>query len=469
MISYTRQRDKALASMSLLASQTGQVIEHILEEDMLLADFESIQTTFDAIGENERLRTLLLLDPTGRVVFSPQVKDVDLVLSEDHATCRQCHDLPPEERPSGIVVNSDEQGSVFRSMTPIENQSECHQCHDPDQRLLGLLLTDFSITAVESSLTSDLHSNLAWWAGTLLVTAIVTNLAFDNLVLRRLGGLAQAIAAFGRGGVHNRLAENPKDEIGNLSEAFNSMVTQVENREHENSELSAALKEQSMAKGRLLRKLISAQEDERKRLARELHDDLGQTLGSTALNIEIARRSAKRDPEAIRDHLTHAQELLSEASDRMYDLIMGLRPSVLDDLGLVAALKMQLSRCLEPAGIVYELHAEGLEGRLPPEIELVLFRIFQEALTNVARHSQASRAILRLTREGSFILAEIQDDGVGFKPDSLHTDTNGARGFGLLGMRERVEQCAGNIEFRSDPGDGTLIRVRIPIVEEPNV
>jgi len=465
-ISYARQRDRALASMSLLASQTGQIIEHVLQQDMLLADFESIQVTFDAIGNDERTRTLYLLDLAGRVIFSPQSKDVGLLLSEEHETCRACHSLPPADRPSGIVVNSEEHGSVFRSMNPIENRPECSQCHDPDQRLLGLLLTDFSVSAVEASLADDLRNNLAWWAGTLLVTAIVTNLAIDRLVLQRIGALAKAITDFGKSRVRSLLPQEPKDEIGNLSEAFNAMALQVESREIENVKLSKALREQSKARGDLLRRLIAAQEEERRRVARELHDDLGQALVSTALRIESARRSTERDPQAISEHLTKAHGLLSEASDRMYEMIFGLRPSVLDDLGLVAALKTQMSRSLDPAGITFELHVEGLDDRLPPEIEIVLFRIFQEAITNVVHHSQAGHAILSVIREDHFVLGEIKDDGIGFTPDSIHKARTDARGFGLLGMRERVAQCRGHIEIQSRPGEGTHIHVRIPISEE---
>lgn len=467
-ISYARQRERALTSMSLLAAQIGQVIENVLVQDMLLADFESIQATFDAIGADDRTRSLSLLDPAGNVIFSPQSEGVGQRLFVEDDTCQVCHALPPDDRPSGVVVNSADHGLVFRSMTAIENRDACTQCHEADQRLLGLLLTDFSIASIEDSLAEDLRTNLVWWAGTLVAVAVAANLAVNRMVLHRLGKVVKAIAAFGSGDVRDHLPEEPNDEIGELGEAFNIMASEVEQRQLENEELSEALREQTRAKGHILRRLISAQEEERKRVARELHDDLGQSIGTTALTIELARRNIDRDPQKAMTHLNDAHDLLSDASDRMYDLILGLRPSVLDDLGLLAALEMQAGRCLDPAGISYQIESEGLEERLPTEIEVVLFRVFQEAITNAARHSDASLVSIRVIRKYGFVLGEIQDNGIGFDSQKLPRTGNGTSGFGLLGMQERAAQCDGLIEIESKPGIGTSVHVRIPINEVSN-
>jgi signal transduction histidine kinase len=403
------------------------------------------------------------------MIFSPQSEGVGQRLFVEDDNCQVCHALPPVDRPSGVVVNSSDHGLVFRSMTPIENRDACSQCHPSDQRLLGLLLTDFSITSIEEALAEDLRTNLVWWAGTLVAVAVAANLAINRMVLRRLGAAVKAIAAFGSGGLRDQLPEEPKDEIGELGEAFNTMASEVEQRQRENEDLSEALREQAGARGQLLRRLISAQEEERKRVARELHDDLGQSIGTTALTIELARRNVDHNPQTAMTHLADAHDLLSDASDRMYDLIMGLRPSVLDDLGLLPALEMQAGRCLDPAGISYQIESTGLEERLPAEIEVVLFRIFQEAITNAARHSDASLVSLRVIREDGFVLGEIEDNGIGFEPQELPGTENGTSGFGLLGMRERVGQCDGLIEIESSPGMGTSIHVHIPINEVSDV
>lgn len=464
-VAYFRQRARALESMTLLASQTGEVIERSLQAAMLDADVQRIQSTFDAVGDDPRIRTLYLLDTTGRVVFAPQGEGVGERLYNSDATCQPCHRLVPEDRPSGVVVTTADGQTVFRSMHPIENRPECHQCHDPGQRLNGLLLADLSIAPVETTVAADLRSSLAWWGGTVIVTAVLANLAVNRWVLRRLSGLTGAIENIGERGLAARLPEHPGDEIGRLSAAFNTMAERVRRREQENTALSTALKERAEERGKLLERLISAQEEERKRVARELHDELGQSLSSTSLSVELAQRAILAKSQAASNHLAQAHDLIADATDRMYQLIHGLRPSALDDLGLVAALRSHIRQVLEPAGVRFEIDAAELSDRLDPIVETALFRIHQEALTNIIRHANADQVRFRLAREDGVIVAEIQDDGVGFDLDSSRADPPGRRGYGLLGMRERAILLGGQIKIDSQPGHGTRLEVRIPVSE----
>ncbi|MEW6217249.1 MAG: ATP-binding protein [Candidatus Bipolaricaulota bacterium] len=467
-VAYFRQRESALASMSLLASQTGAVIEHALQRDMLVSDFEGIQSMFDAIGQDSRIRTLYPLDTTGRVVFAPRSEGVGTRLSNQDATCQPCHHLPASERPSGVVVTAADGQPVFRSMQPIENQPQCSRCHDPSKRLIGLLLTDLSIAPVEVALAGELRQNLAWWIGTGVLTAVRANLAVNRWVLRRLGGLASAIEDFGGGGIYGRAPEAPADEIGRLGVAFNTMADKIDKREAENRSLSEALRKESEERGVLLGWLISAQEEERKRVARELHDDLGQRLSSIALSIQLVQRAALRDPHEAVAHLNQAKALITEATDRMYDLVLGLRPSQLDDLGLATALKAHAQRTLGTDGVSFEIQTDGLQEHLPATIETALFRIFQEALNNVLRHAHASHVVVRISRDGNRIQGEVQDNGVGFSPGSLGSQAAGARGLGLLGMRERAAQLAGQVQIESRPGGGTTVRVSLRLDGEEN-
>lgn len=461
-IGYFQQRERALASMSLLASQTGRVIENALKRDMLLSDFERIQSTFDSIGEDERIQLLYILDTSGKVVFAPKGKGVGRSLDNRDETCQPCHRLPASERPSGVVVTNAEGTRVFRSMHPIENRPECSACHDPDQELIGVLLTDFSIAPVENALAVDVRNNMAWWIGTVGVMVILVNLAIHHMVLRRISVLEQAITNFGHRGHPSRLAETPDDEIGRLSATFNVMTDQITEREKDNKILSEALQRRIAERGELLKRLIHAQEEERKRVARELHDEMGQALGSLALNIELARRSLQEDRETAWANLDRAGEIVSASTEQMYDLILGLRPSALDDLGLTTALKAHAQRTLKPAQISFDLETRDLTRRLPAEVETTLFRVFQEALTNIVRHSKAKHVTLRLALRDGYVEGEISDNGVGFDASPTSTAVKGARGLGLLGMRERVEQCHGEIEIHSQPGKGTRIWVQIP-------
>ncbi len=161
-VEFHRHRERDLASMSLVAAQTGEIIEQALKRDMLLADFDAVQSTVDAIGVDSRVRALFVMKTDGQVVFSPEGRAVGQILNNQEESCQPCHSLPPGDRPSGVVVTLADGQPVFRSMQPIENEPECTQCHQPNQRLNGLLLTDLSIAPVEAALATDVRDNLAW-------------------------------------------------------------------------------------------------------------------------------------------------------------------------------------------------------------------------------------------------------------------------------------------------------------------
>lgn len=465
-LAYSRQRQNALANMSLLASQTGQVIEHALERDMLVSDFERIQATVDSIASDERVRTLYLLDTQGTIVFSPQRENAGRRLDNQDPSCQPCHRADPEERLSGVLVTLEDGQQVFRSMQPIENRPACSRCHDPDNPLVGMLLTDLSIEPVENAIAIELRENLFWMVGTVVTTTLLSSLAIDRWVLERLSRFAGAMESIGFGQLTDRLPTEPADEVGRLGAAFNGMADRLEERDLQNTVLSQALERRAEERGLLLQRLLRAQEEERIRVARELHDELGQTLSSTALSIEVAQRALHQEGEreSVEQHLVQAHTQIADATEHMYDLILGLRPSVLDDIGLVAALNTSSQRVLEPAGIRFELEVLGLAARLPPNIETALFRIFQEAMNNVLKHAQADavRATIEV-REG-WVTGSLEDNGRGFPAIQGHAPSDNG-GLGLLGMRERASQLGGTFEVHSELGGGTLISVRLPLDE----
>jgi len=229
--------------------------------------------------------------------------------------------------------------------------------------------------------------------------------------------------------------------------------------------LEEEVQRQARVRGELLNQLFSIQEEERKRLARELHDETTQSLTALAINLETL--SATVQDESARDKLKSLQVLSLKTLDELHRLIYELRPAALDDFGLVMALRSLARGELERAGIVVEFHVTGRQKRLPPRLENTLYRLVQEAVSNTVRHSGAKHGKIVLQFNKSSVAAHIADDGTGFDVTEALTTTDRPRGLGLLGMRERVSLVNGTFEIHSGKdGKGTEINIAIPLVEE---
>jgi signal transduction histidine kinase len=205
-----------------------------------------------------------------------------------------------------------------------------------------------------------------------------------------------------------------------------------------------------------LRRVVEAQELERTRLARELHDETGQALTSVLLGLRSVETAAS--PEELNAALAHVRELVVGATQDVRRLAVELRPSALDDFGLVPALERLLGGFGEKSGIAVDLESRLGDERLPGEVETTLYRIVQEALTNVGKHAQAKRVSVVLTRRGDGLSAVIDDDGCGFDFNA------GGTGLGLVGMRERVALVGGRMTIESREGAGTTIQVEVPLL-----
>jgi nitrate/nitrite-specific signal transduction histidine kinase len=198
--------------------------------------------------------------------------------------------------------------------------------------------------------------------------------------------------------------------------------------------------------------------EERHRLARELHDSVSQALFSIELHAKAIATYARRDPQQTETHLQQLRQIAHDARQEMRSLIFDLRPSTLDDGGLVAALRGQVDRLRALGGLQVELEISG-DRRLPAAAERDLYRIFQEALHNVVKHASARRVDVSLDFGPQQARLRVADDGKGFDPQALAAN---GRGFGLLGMRERAEALGGCLEIASQPGHGTEVVVKIP-------
>lgn len=226
----------------------------------------------------------------------------------------------------------------------------------------------------------------------------------------------------------------------------------------ERARLYEEVREKEALRGRLLEKLISAHEDERRRIARELHDEAGQALTALILNLQVAEQSEKPlPPQQLARLRGIAEDTLAELRRMIYDL----RPSILDDLGLAAAIRWYAKETIEPQGVRVTMSISGLNERLPSYIETAVFRIVQEALTNVLKHARATHVTVEVAQHDSRVQMVIIDDGHGFDLSSVSTGREG--GMGLLGMRERAGLLGGTLTVHSQPGAGTRLEVAIPV------
>ncbi len=230
----------------------------------------------------------------------------------------------------------------------------------------------------------------------------------------------------------------------------------------QNARLYAEVDEKGNRERELVGKLINAQEEERKRLARELHDETGQALTAIGLSLESLRLSLSPQAEGAAERLEATGQLAREALEELRKMILALRPSLLDDLGLVPAVRRYALQYLEPLGIAVNIEVDKMDKGIEPPLEILLFRVVQEAINNVARHSHAQNATIRFWEEGEEILVEIEDDGLGFQAGSPTRSDGSAGGLGLLGMQERGSLMGGHVAIRSEPGHGTHVLVRVP-------
>lgn len=310
-------------------------------------------------------------------------------------------------------------------------------------------LTEQGLQATVAATTNEL----------LLVTALVSMLGIAGgyllawIITRPVQSLVAVTQAVARGDLSRRAWPESQDEIGRLGLAFNLMVDDLAREQARRSQLLDAV--------------ISAQEEERKRIARELHDETGQALTSLMVGLKIASESDRPG-----ERLQELRAITSEALEGVRDLARELRPPLVDDLGLEAALDRYCRNYGTKHGLAVDWQATGFwnQAPLPSPVTIALYRIVQEALTNVVRHAQARNVSVVLERRAHSIVALVEDDGVGFVVGSVEGASDAARpselsqkGLGLFGMGERAALLGGTLNVESSPGMGTTVRVELPL------
>lgn len=255
--------------------------------------------------------------------------------------------------------------------------------------------------------------------------------------------------------------EFAQDELDMLASIGHEVAIAIQR-----ARLFERVRDQEHVRRELLQRLLVTQEEERRRIAQDLHDHAGQMM--TALIIQLAQLTSQAEKESMQmaGGLRKLHALAQQGLDELRKLVYELRPSILDDLGLGPAVRWYADTYVRPAGLEVDMRIEDLTARLPQEIETAAFRIIQEAVTNVLRHARARALEIRVSRRGDELLVFVRDDGQGFDPGQLSAQT---RTLGLHGMRERAQLVGGSLQVLSVPGVGTTVLARLPLHEgEPS-
>lgn len=399
-------------------------------DPILLNDLVGLQKLLlETQANNPDFRYAFIVDNKGQVLahtfgggFPPDLLDANRAAPQDHHQ---------------TVILQTEDGLVWDTAVPI---------FDGRAGTVRVGLTDARLRQTIESLTVQL----------LLIIVLVSTLGvlfatFLTFILTRpIRELVDATRQVAQGDFSPRVPRWANDEIGDLAEAFNAMTAEL-------ARTDEIRREREHLRRQLLEKVIAAQEDERRRIARELHDSTSQNL--TSLMVGLKNIETICQEPRLRSTVDELRSVASETLDEVHEISARLRPRVLDDLGLPDAIERLAhdwqTRHKIPVDVVIHIGQE----RLPGEIETAIYRIIQESLTNVARYAGARTASVLVERQGSDVIAIVEDDGQGFDLEQ----NIGDRHLGLVGMRERAELLGGALTIESQPGRGTEIHVRLPL------
>lgn len=647
-LEYADYRALLIGNLHASAARAGDIVKGSLLQAMTDNDFTSVARIMHDVASQPDVVRVLLLDKEGRVLLSTDEQERGKRIDLSEATCQACHRYDAASRNESMILPGPQNAAILRNVNALENAPECQGCHDPQTRITGVLISDFSMAEVQAQSLRVTRNRLLWSLGSTLAVLLIVNGIMGHLVIRRIEQLGRAVSRIIKGDLKTEVADASSDEIGVLAQAFNRMTGGLRDKaelqqhleektqelqaqtmklatlntvaytvsrslnleeilhsalekvlellslragwivlrssaddhngtgpgvrlvashglpediallqsrctwqqwlcaeviqqgqarvcheihehdcpvaEHfrreglafrtcipiqardrilgvmsltadgvadpagisqqsldtlmaigqqigiavENASLYEKLRQQEVVRGQLLERLIAVQEEERKRIALELHDQTGQPLTSLIMTLEVLENS--NSLEEIKGHLRNLQNTAGIMLEQVHNLTLELRPRVLDDLGLPAAVRQHCREFQDQFRIPVDFQVLGFECvRLLPAIETALYRIVQEALTNVARHAHASSVSVLLEIRGPTALLIIEDDGQGFDAEVAMISGPGKMHLGLHGMRERAALLNGTLTIESTPRAGTALFVEIPLVQDSTV
>ena len=432
-LAYVMVENLREQSISIARDVAARSADPILINDL----FTLQQLLRDTQANNPDVRYAFVLDPQGHVLastfeqgFPRELLDANTVLPDEH------HRLASLTTDEGTVW--DTAVSIFNGRSGVARVG----------------LSETRLQAALSTITTQLLLTTVFVSAIGILAATVLTI----ILTRPIVSLVRSTQAVGRGDFSQRVKRWADDEIGELSAAFNHMTVEL-------AHAAKDREDREQLRTHYLAQVITAQEDERKRIARELHDETGQALASLMVGLRNVEE-APTDAE-LRRRLNDLRQITAHTLENVRQLSIELRPSVLDDHGLVAALARYAQDYTARHHVPIDYHTVGLNGeRLPPLIESALYRIVQEALTNTAKYASARHISVLLEKRSDQISAIIEDDGRGFEVELALSAAASNQRLGLYGMHERAALLGGTVTIESRPGGGTSVFVRIPMTSD---
>ncbi len=390
--------------------------------------------------------------------------------------------------PSDVLGHHDHEGEISRMIKGGEpGMIECGHGHMPATpkeknydilSVVPLKIAPWAVVVGEAKKelfapSRNLQKNFLLLVIIFILTSIVFAVGMSKSIVKPLKSLISATNRIAGGDLSKPVGNLGGDEILVLSRSFDAMrkrlAESLESIQSHNAQLEhrVAVRTEQIRKSRqrveqLLRRVISSQEEERKRIARGLHDEILQDLSAFLIKLEIC----KLNPEAVTSQkIDEMRTMMVKTLDDIHNLIHNMRPLILDDLGLDAAIVWLLDKHLGPKGVEYHSGAENFpKKRFPARIETLFFRIVQESVINIARHAEARNVFVTLTADETSLSVCVEDDGRGFDVQELLSHpAEDRRGLGIVGMMERASLLGGKLAMHSVPGEGTRISVRVPL------
>lgn len=419
----------------------GKYIAILSANDIVLDNHYALYERISNTRNNtEDVRYILITDSLGNIVvhtFSDGLPKKLTVLAAEVFSSGE---------PYRIKRYESNEGTIHEATVPIENGD------------IGYVRVGMSDKHMQQFLT---RKNTEIFVGILLMAlaAAIAATRLTSVIIRPIRRLAAAVAQIRQGNLPEHIAVKGNDEVGLLTGAFNEMVDGLKQKHRENDHLLEELRLKEAIRAELISKLFTIQEEERKRIARELHDEAGQSLTSLLAYLKVlASRSTDQKQQQV---VEKVRELAVGLLAEMKNMALELRPPVLDDHGIVAAMERHCRNFSSQYNIPVCFSANIDKLIVTNDVSLALYRILQESLTNIVKHAEALSATVMVMVELNTVTLLVADDGIGVAPHILEVSYENKQ-LGLYGMRERAELLGGTFTIQAGQPSGTVITVQLP-------